>query len=97
MTCLFENAMLDKMPRHGKKRHKNRQTLYVPLKDLKDLNRFERFLAVGDKKNLRRKAIEKGVQTIRPRHNIRPYGRADGYKIRPYSSTRPLGVRNYIK
>ena len=51
MTCLFENAMLDKMPRHGKKRHKNRQKLYVPLQDLKDLNRFERFerfLAVGD-------------------------------------------------
>ena len=45
MTCLFENAMLDKMPRHGKKRHKNRQKLYVPLQDL---NRFERFLAVGD-------------------------------------------------
>ena len=28
---------------------------------------------------------------------IRPFGRADGHKVRPYSSTGPLGVRNYMK
>ena len=26
-------------------------------------------------------------QILRPTHNIRPFGRADGYKIRPYSNT----------